>query len=276
MTSDTISHCELVSLAHQLGDRSAEIILPFFRQDLAVDVKGGHDAPFDPVTEGDRAAELGIRTLIEATYPSHAILGEEHGAKQVASPYRWVIDPIDGTRAFILGLPTWGTLIGVEINEQPTIGLMNQPFTGDRFWTDGTASFFRDREGSVRELKTRSSVTFREAQMATTNSALFETGTEAAVYAAFSTSARACRLGTDCWGYALLAAGLIDIVVETGLKPYDIVALIPIIENAGGVVTSWDGGTARHGGQVLATANAALHAEALDLIAKVSPESPAL
>ncbi|MGI9479673.1 MAG: histidinol-phosphatase [Hyphomicrobiaceae bacterium] len=275
MTSDAISHSELVSLAHQLGDRSAEIILPFFRQDLAVDVKGGQDAAFDPVTEGDRAAESGIRTLIEATYPSHAILGEEHGTKQVASPYRWVIDPIDGTRAFILGLPTWGTLIGVEINERPTIGLMNQPFTGDRFWTDGNASFFRDREGRVRELKTRESVTLRDAQMATTNSALFEAGSESAVYAAFSTSVRACRLGTDCWGYALLAAGLIDIVVETGLKPYDIVALIPIIENAGGVVTSWDGGTARHGGQVLAAANPALHAEALNLIAKVASESPA-
>lgn len=275
MTSDVISHSKLVSVAHRLGDASADIILPFFRSDLVVDVKGDQSAAFDPVTEGDRAAEAGIRKLIEETYPNHTIVGEEHGIKQGNASYRWVIDPIDGTRAFILGLPTWGTLIGLEIDERPTIGLMNQPFTGDRFWTDGKISYFRDRKDDTRHIRTRASVALRDAQMATTNPTMFAEGYEAAVYKTISQRVRSCRFGTDCWGYALLAAGLIDVVVEAGLKPYDIVALIPIIENAGGIVTTWDGGTARHGGRIIAAANPTLHAEALELMTKLSANAAA-
>ncbi|MFY0615355.1 MAG: histidinol-phosphatase [Hyphomicrobiaceae bacterium] len=275
MTSEAIPHSQLISLAHRLGDVSADVILPLFRSDLAVDVKGGQGAAFDPVTEGDRAAEVSIREIIEATFPNHGIFGEEHGIKPGSSPYRWVIDPIDGTRAFILGLPTWGTLIGLEINEQPAIGLMNQPFTGDRFWSDGKASYFRNGAGDTRQIQTRASVNLREAQMASTSPDIFAEGNETTVYTTISESVRSCRHGTDCWGYALLAAGLVDIVVEAGLKPYDIVALIPIIENAGGVITSWDGDTARHGGRILAAANPALHAEALDVIAKVTGDTTA-
>ena len=270
MANATISYSDLMSFAHRLGDASATTILPYFRSDLTVDVKGTQGAAFDPVTEGDRAAEATIRSLIEETFPNHAILGEEHGSKHADSPYRWVIDPIDGTRAFILGLPTWGTLIGLEMHGKPTIGLMNQPFTGDRFWADGEASFYRCGSSDIRRLITRTTVSLAEAQMASTHPDMFSTGVEASVYQAIAKSARSCRLGTDCFGYALLAAGLIDLVLEAGLKPYDIVALIPIIEQAGGVVTAWDGGEARHGGRIIAAANPALHTEALDLIAHVT------
>lgn len=267
MVNTVIPHADLVSFAHQLGDASATSVLPYFRSDLAVDVKSERNVRFDPVTEGDRAAENAIRDLIDATYPDHAILGEELAPKTAESRYRWVIDPIDGTRAFILGLPTWGTLIGLEIDDQPTIGLMNQPFTGDRFWSDGEASYFRRGSGETRRLATRATVKLSEAQMASTHPEMFADGLEAAVYQAASQAARSCRLGTDCFGYALLAAGFIDLVVEAGLQPYDIVALIPIVEHAGGVVTAWDGGPARHGGRIIAAANATLHAEALDVIA---------
>ena len=270
MANDTCSYSNLISFAHRLGDASATTILPYFRSDLAVDVKGPQDAAFDPVTEGDRAAEATIRGLIEEKFPNHAILGEEHGAKQTDSAYRWVIDPIDGTRAFILGLPTWGTLIGLEIDGKPRIGLMNQPFTGDRFWADGETAFYRCGTGDIRQIRTRASVSLADAQMACTHPDMFSADVEASVYQAATQATRSCRLGTDCFGYALLAAGLIDLVVEAHLQPYDIVALIPIIEQAGGVVTAWDGGEARHGGRVVAAANPTLHAEVLDLIANVT------
>jgi histidinol-phosphatase len=266
MPSDLISHDALVSFTHELADASALAIAPYFRSDLTVTEKGSGDH-FDPVTEGDRAAEAIIRSEIQKKYPDHAILGEEHGTTTGSVPYRWVIDPIDGTRAFILGLPTWGTLIGLELNGEPIIGLMNQPYTRDRFWSDGRASYFRSGGLPAREIKTRPSVTLSNAQMACTHPDMFDAGFEANAYAAITANARSCRLGTDCFGYALLAAGLIDLVVEAKLQPYDVVALIPIVQNAGGVITTWDGGDAQHGGRIVAAANANLHAEVLDIIA---------
>ena len=265
MPTDLISSDALVSFTHDLADASALAIEPFFRNDLAVTAKGGCEH-FDPVTEADRAAETIIRSEIQKIYPDHAILGEEHGSTAGTMPYRWIIDPIDGTRAFILGLPTWGTLIGLEFNCVPMIGLMNQPFTRDRFWSDGQTSYFRNGDTTARKIKTRSSVTLSNAQMACTHPDMFDAGFEARAYAAITANAKSCRLGTDCFGYALLAAGLIDLVVEAKLQPYDVVALIPIINNAGGIITTWDGGSAQHGGRIVAAANAKLHAEVLDII----------
>jgi len=256
---------ELVTFTHHLADEAATAVLPFFRSDLAVAVKDS-GTRFDPVTEGDKAVETAIRAAIEKTYPDHAILGEEHGSRAGDGPYRWVIDPIDGTRAFILGLPTWGTLIGLEIDERPTIGMMSQPFTGDRFWTDGKRSVLRATDGIARTIRSRTSVGLAEAQMACTHPEMFDADAELGAYEAIAARTKSCRMGTDCFGYALLAAGLVDLVVEAGLQPYDIVALIPIIENAGGVVTDWDGGEARHGGRVIAAANTSLHAEALEIL----------
>ena len=178
MPQTTIPLQHLVSLSHQLADQSGAAILPYYRRALAIDDKGsGHR--FDPVTEGDRDAETVIRNAISAQYPGHAILGEEHGESLAESPYRWVIDPIDGTRAFILGLPTWGTLIGLEIDGKPTIGMMNQPHTGDRFWSDGTASFLRTGSSEPGRLQTRRSVTtLPDAQLASTHPDLFNAGHE--------------------------------------------------------------------------------------------------
>jgi myo-inositol-1(or 4)-monophosphatase len=256
---------QLTSFMHELADRSAPAILPHFRSQLTVDNKAAGDN-FDPVTIADRAAEKLIRDHIQSQYPSHAILGEEHAPKSGDGPYQWVIDPIDGTRAFILGLPTWGTLIGLECDHRPTIGLMNQPYTRDRFWSDGQASYLRGKDDITRQIQTRSTADLAEALIATTDPGLFADGFEANAFRQVQARARSCRYGTDCFAYALLAAGLIDLVIEAGLKPYDIVALIPIIENAGGIITTWEGKEARHGGRIVAAANTSLHAQAIELI----------
>lgn len=267
MTNLPPSLSELVALSHRAADASGETIVPFFRSNLVVDNKGA-GAHFDPVTECDRAAEIVIRNTIAADFPDHAILGEEHGEKAASGRYRWVIDPIDGTRAFILGLPTWATLIGLEQDDRPVIGMMNQPYTRDRFWSDGSASYLRGGTDKVRRIQTRSQISdLRDAQLASTHPDLFADGFEKAVFQRICETVKATRYGTDCFAYAMLATGLIDIVIEAGLKPYDIVALIPIIEHAGGVITTWDGGPARHGGQILASANPTIHQQAMDIIA---------
>jgi myo-inositol-1(or 4)-monophosphatase len=178
-----------------------------------------------------------------------------------------VIDPIDGTRAFLLGMPTWGTLIGLEHAATPVMGVMDQPFTGERFWSSGAGAWYKDPTGSTRRLATRRGVTLPNALMATTDPALFTPGAEADGFGRVKAAVRTCRYGTDCYAYCMLAMGLVDIVVEAGLKPYDIVALIPIIENAGGLVTTWDGKPARAGGRILACGDPALHAEIMTLLA---------
>jgi myo-inositol-1(or 4)-monophosphatase len=265
MSNNTDEITELVSFMHELADRSAAAILPHFRNELAIDNKAaGKD--FDPVTVADRAGESAIRERIQAQYPAHAILGEEHAAISGDGPYRWVIDPIDGTKAFILGLPTWGTLIGLERDDRPAIGLMNQPYTRDRFWSDGQASYFSGMNGSPRQIRTSQTTDLTQAMIATTDPGLFADGFEISAFGAIRSAAKSCRYGTDCFAYALLAAGLIDLVIEAGLQPYDIVALIPIIENAGGIITTWDGKEARNGGRIIAAANAGLHTQAIELI----------
>ncbi len=170
---------------------------------------------------------------------------------------------------FIIGLPTWGTLIGLEHEGRPVIGIMNQPYLRERFWSDGKASYFKAGDGGQPvKLQTRRSANLATALAASTHPEMFKAGDETAVFEAMMARVKTCRFGTDCYAYCLLAAGLVDIVIEAGLKPYDIVALIPIIENAGGIVTSWDGGEARGGGRILAAAHHDLHREALELIAQ--------
>ena len=237
--------------------------LPRFRQaGLASDNKlvGG----FDPVTEADREAEQAIRTLIRQTFPDHGILGEEFGIENGGSRHIWVIDPIDGTRAFISGLPLWGTLVGLTDNGDAVAGMMSQPFTGELFWADDEASHY-DGPGGARQLATRKAGSLADATMCTTTPALF-LGAKRETYDRLERTVRLARYGTDCYAYAMLAAGNIDLVVETELQPYDIVALVPIIERAGGVITRWDGGPAEKAGDIVAAATPQLHAAALEML----------
>ena len=255
---------DLVDFLDHLAQASGEAILPFFRSHLAVSDKAGKGA-FDPVTEADRAAELVIRREIKAHFPSHGILGEEFGSDATDAEFVWVVDPIDGTRAFICGLPVWGTLIGLKRNNTPVLGLMHQPYTREMFFGDGAKAWLKGPQGE-RKLMTRRTTDLAEATLMTTTPALF-TGAKRAAYDRVETQVKLARYGTDCYAYAMLAAGNVDLVIETGLQPYDIVALIPVIEGAGGVITNWAGEPATEGGDVVAAANRQLHEKALRSLA---------
>lgn len=256
-----------LDFAHELADLSGRAILPHFRRPMAVDNKANAAGGFDPVTAADRAAERTIRRAIAARYPDHGILGEELGAVAGGGRYQWVIDPIDGTRAFIMGAPMWGTLIGLQDGGRPLLGLMDQPFTGERFWADARTAKRRGPDGKVRRLKTRACAGLADAVLTTTHPDLFAARTEAAAFARVKARARMTRYGGDCYGYCLLAAGFVDLIIEAGLKPYDVVALVPIIERAGGRITTWDGKPATAGGRIIAAGDARVHAEAMALLA---------
>jgi len=229
--------------------------LPRFRQQGAVanKLEGG----FDPVTEADRQAERSIRALINEQFPGHGILGEEFGSENADAEHVWVVDPIDGTRSFISGIPLWGTLVGLTHNGDAIAGMMAQPFIGELFYATGQGSFYEGPHGANR-LATRPTESIGEATMCTTTPYLF-TGAQKDAFMRLEKSVRLSRYGTDCYAYVMVAAGQIDLVVETALQPYDIVALIPIIEQAGGKITNWDGGPAEQAGGIVAAANPRLH-----------------
>lgn len=245
----------------RLADAADAQTMPRFRRRGIVDNK--LDGAFDPVTEADREAEKAIRAAIAAEYPGHAILGEEGGSSG-EGPMQWVIDPIDGTRSFISGIPLWGTLVGFLVEGRARLGLMSQPFTGERFWADGTASFRADRSGRESN-RTRRTLRIEAATLFTTSPRLFEGGLRER-FEALEARARLTRFGADCYAFAMLACGQADLVVEAGLKPYDIAALIPIVEQAGGVVTTLAGGRAEGGGDILASATPELHERALAVL----------
>ncbi|MGL5115171.1 MAG: histidinol-phosphatase [Beijerinckiaceae bacterium] len=247
-----------------LADVSAAAILPFFRMRMTVSDKTSGKA-FDPVTEADRAAELAIRQRISKQFPDHGIIGEEFGETNPGAEHAWIIDPIDGTRAFICGMPTWGTLVGLMKGGNPVYGMMNQPHVGERFVGDGRTARLIGR-GGERKLSVRPCADLASAYIATTSPRLFK-GEEAASYDRVEARCKLARYGTDCYAYALLAAGQIDLVVESGLQAYDIAPLIPIIEGAGGVVTTWDGGSARGGGRIVAAGDRRLHGQVVEMLA---------
>lgn len=260
-----MSAVDFSAFVHQLADAAGEASLPFFRTALGATDKNVGGA-FDPVTEADKAAEAAMRRLIGAQFPNHGVVGEEFGTQGASAEFVWTLDPIDGTRAFLCGLPLWGTLIGLGKNGAPVYGMMSQPFTRERFFGDGARADWRGpgREGGLveRRLATRPCAALGEATLMTTSPHLFSGETEAA-FARVAQECRLVRYGGDCYAYCMLAAGHVDLVIETGLKSYDIAPLIPIIEGAGGVVTNWEGGSAAQGGSVIAAGDARLHAAAM-------------
>lgn len=256
----------LLDFAHLLADRSGDAILPYFRKPIHIDDKGV-DGRFDPVTAADRAAERVIDKLVARDWPAHGIVGEEYGGRSPEARFRWVIDPIDGTRSFIIGAPTWGTLIGLMDGEEVVLGMMNQPYTRERFWSSRDGAHLRQADGRSRRIKTRNCPRLASAVVTTTHPDLFAPGAERAAFGRLAGQARMTRYGGDCYSYCLLAAGFVDIVVETGLKPHDVVALIPIIERAGGLMTTWTGEPATAGGRIVAAGDARLHREAMRVLA---------
>ncbi|PZU84027.1 MAG: histidinol-phosphatase [Shinella sp.] len=246
----------------RLAEAAKAETLPRFRSSLSVVNKeaGG----FDPVTEGDQRAEIAIRALIEKEFPDHGILGEEHENVGVDRENVWVIDPIDGTRAFISGVPVWGTLIGFQQNGRARMGLMDQPFTRERYFADGEKSWYFGPDGE-RQIRTRDCGSLENAILFTTSPHLFK-GREVERFQTVQDKVKLFRYGIDCYAYTLLAAGHIDLVIETVLKPYDVGALIPIVEQAGGVMTTWDGGRPESGGSIIAAGSATVHAQAMAIL----------
>ncbi len=247
----------------RLASAAAGETLPRFRAGTSVANKEADG--FDPVTEGDRAAEAAIREIIGQTYPDHGILGEEHGSQDIDREFVWVIDPIDGTRAFISGLPVWGTLIGLYQNGRAIAGMIDQPFIGEHYFADASGAYYKG-PGSEQKLTTRHCGSLANATLFTTSPHLFE-GDEKKKYEAVESKVQLFRYGCDCYAYALLAGGHIDLVIENSLKPYDVGGIIPVVEKAGGIMTTWDGDRPENGGNIIAAANADIHREAMALLA---------
>ncbi len=255
-----------LATAHVLADLSGAAIRPYFRKAIAVENKAGAGA-FDPVTAADKAAERVIRKRLAEMHPDHAILGEEYGGALSAADFSWVIDPIDGTKAFITGMPLWGTLIGLAHAGQAVLGLMDQPFTGERVWSDGARSHWRLPDGRIKRIKTRACSRLEDAMLCTTSPDLLAED-ELQAFNTLKARARLTRFGGDCYAYCLLAAGHIDLVVECGLNPHDVMALIPIIEQAGGRITTWEGERPEVGGRIVAASDPALHDAVLKRLQK--------
>jgi len=262
MTLDTGRLHELRAFAGELADAAGTAILPHFRADLAVDNKATGAAPFDPVTVADRAAERAMRAMIAARYPEHGIIGEEEGRCAGSSPLTWVLDPIDGTRAFVTGLPVWGTLIALNDGERPVLGVIDQPFTRERFVGTPGGAWHNDKP-----IHTRRCPQLAHACVMLTVPAAGPRVNEQAVFDAIADGARIVRFGGDCYAYGLLAHGLVDVVLEAHLDIHDVQALIPVVQGAGGVITTWDGGDPQYGGSVIACGDPELHRQLLALIA---------
>jgi myo-inositol-1(or 4)-monophosphatase len=254
----------LAAFLDRLADAAAKAIMPHFRASTEVTNKAS--AHFDPVTIADRDAEAAMRRLINATYPEHGIVGEEYGPEREDARFVWVLDPIDGTRSFITGLPVWGTLIGLLEEGRPRLGMMVQPFTGERFAGDGRRAWYTG-PGGARPIATRPAPALADAILFTTSPYLFAAA-EGEAYRRVEKSVRMARYGCDCYAYCMVAAGQADLVIEAGLQTYDIVALIPIVEGAGGRLTAWDGGSAASGGRVCASGDPRLHAAVLAELGK--------
>ncbi|MGI9412379.1 MAG: histidinol-phosphatase [Hyphomicrobiales bacterium] len=256
---------ELTAFANELADAAGAAILPMFRADVAVENKADKSA-FDPVTAADRAGEQAIRDLILARYPDHSVRGEEFPPHDGTGPFTWLLDPIDGTKAFIAGLPVWATLIGLLKDGAPHIGVMDQPFIRERFVGTPEDAYVDGPLGRA-TLRTRDVGTLDQALLGTSHPANCAAGAERQRFDALEARVKHSRYGGDAYFYCLLAAGFIDVVTDPGMGDYDIVAQIPMIERAGGVVTTWDGGSAVSGGNILAAATPALHSAALDVLA---------
>jgi histidinol phosphatase-like enzyme (inositol monophosphatase family) len=267
---DNATRAELIRVAHRLADIARPVTLRHFREtSLTADDKGVKGTRYDPVTEADRAAERAMRDILGAERPADAILGEEYGTSPGTSGLTWVLDPIDGTRGYICGTPTWGVLISVADASGPLFGLIDQPFIGERFAGGFGVAEVTGPQGR-RPLATRPARPLSDAIILTTFPEIGSPA-ERAAFQAVTSQARLTRYGMDCYGYALLAAGMVDLVIEAGLQPYDVQAPIAVIRAAGGIVTNWRGGAAHQGGRVLAAANPEVHAHALAILQNAAP-----
>ena len=254
---------DIRATAAELADAARVATLAHFRKPgLLADTK--ETTHFDPVTVADRASEEAMRAILARRRPQDGILGEEFGATTGTSGLTWVLDPIDGTRGYLSGTPTWGVLISIANEAGPIYGLIDQPYIQERFEGGFGQAVVNGPMGAA-PLQCRAPRPLAQAIMLST---FPEIGTpaEGAAFRRVVPNVRLVRYGMDCYGYALLAAGQVDLVIEAGLQAYDVQAPIAVIEAAGGIVTNWQGQPAYQGGQVLAAANPDIHAAAMALL----------
>jgi myo-inositol-1(or 4)-monophosphatase len=257
---------ETIAFAHKLADAAGAVIRPYFRVRLDVDDKGAAKGSiFDPVTAADREAEHAIRAVIDRERPGDGILGEEFGEKEGTSGRRWVLDPVDGTRAFINGRHEWGSLIALEEGGRSVLGIVDQPVLGERFTgVNGTASL-RER-GKIAPLHVRECAGLEDAILCCTHPYAYFEAEERAAFRRVSSTVKMSRFGGDCYIFGLLAMGFCDVIVESHFHRWDVAALIPLIEGSGGIITDWKGGDPGAGGQCLASGDRRVHEAALKLL----------
>lgn len=251
---------EFEAFAVELAAEAARVTLPFFRADNVEENKAGPEG-FDPVTQADRDAEAAIRRLIAARYPHHGVIGEEYGEDRPDAEHVWILDPIDGTRAFIAGLPMWTTLIALREGGRSTVGAISQPYIGELFLGGPSGAVLMSR-GETRPIRVRPCEKLTHAVIATTAPEIF-TGPELGAWTQVMAAARLARYGCDAYAYAMLAMGRIDLVAETSLKLWDWSALIPVVEAAGGEVTNWRGEPVSGDGRILAVGDPRIREDAL-------------
>lgn len=246
----------------ELNRASAAAIAPLFRADHGLEDKG-RPGWFDPVTAADKGAEAAIRKLISERFPEHGVIGEEYGEDRPDAEFVWVLDPVDGTRAFIAGLPLWCTLIGLRHEGRPVLGSIGQPFLDELYIGHAGGSRLISR-GETRPLRVRPCPRLTDAIIATTDPEGCFDGAELGAWTQVRAAARLARMGCDAYAYAMVAAGTMDLVVEAGLKSWDIESAIPLLEGAGGMVTDWRGDpVGQNGGQIAIAGDRACLDEAL-------------
>jgi myo-inositol-1(or 4)-monophosphatase len=256
---------KLIQFAHRLADASGAVIRPLFRQRIEVAHKEGRHA-FDPVTEADRGGERAIRAIIDRERPDDAILGEEYGEKPGTSGWRWVLDPVDGTRSFICGRHEWGSLIALEKDGVPVLGILDQPVLGERFLGVNGRSVLVQNDTRT-QLKVRACDDVSLATLCATDPSAYMTEGQQAAFARVKAKARLTRYHGDCYIFAMLAMGFIDLIVEGAFRHWDVAAIIPLVEGAGGIVSDWHGNPWRDGDPLLASGDRRIHDQAVALLA---------
>ena len=270
MAIDTV----LITFAHKLADTAGEVIRPYFRRPIEITDKGlAKGSAFDPVTAADKSAEKAIRDIIERERPNDGILGEEFGEKTAANGLRWVLDPVDGTRAFITGRHEWGSLIALEENGHSVLGIIDQPVLRERFiGVNGRAELLA--RGTHTPLRVRPCEALSQAVLCATHPEAYFTPAEREAFRRVQQAVRMSRFGGDCYIFGALALGFVDLIVESSFHRWDVAPLIPIVQGAGGIITDWQGGSCADGGQILAAGDARVHAQAMKLLGGNSGSDP--
>ncbi|MDG2187655.1 MAG: inositol monophosphatase family protein [Hyphomicrobiales bacterium] len=260
---------EIFNFLSLLGDESAKVTMSNFRSDFKTFNKNTGTIKLDPVTEADRQSELLIRELIAKEFPDHSIIGEEYEDIEGDPKYKWYIDPIDGTKSFISGIPLWGTLVGLEIDGIPEFGLIDNPATNERYIGSNRASYkiINNLKKKIRSSDQRDITNLRFGY---TSDEMFDTENTKRTLNAINEKVALTRTGGDCYFYGLLASGYLDLILENQLKPFDIIPIIPIIKGAGGIITNWKGDDQYKDGNIIASSNQDIHNQIINIIEKVS------